>query len=143
MPLQSGTFGIESAVAMYLDDVYISGHIDAVMELNNIERIEVLKGPQGTLFSRNTTGGVIHVITKDPTSEPQAEIEEKLGNYDTYGGSFYGSTGLTEDLVADMALQFQRQDEGYGVNQSFVKFYFEYKYNPAFCWSDLDYQRMN
>src|SRR5690606_22042455 len=67
---QSTSVGVESATAMYLDGVYVSGTVDGILTLNNIERIEVLKGPQGTLFGRNTTGGVIHVITKDPTFDP-------------------------------------------------------------------------
>ena len=63
--------GVESPVATYVDGMYVGSLLGAVLELNNIERIEVLKGPQGTLFGRNATGGLIQVITKDPTQDLQ------------------------------------------------------------------------
>src|SRR5690606_38604646 len=78
---QSGTVGVESATTMFVDDVYISSTVDASLNFNNIERIEVLKGPQGTLFGRNTTGGVVHIITKDPSFDPQLEVGAYVGSY--------------------------------------------------------------
>src|SRR3546814_7449149 len=55
----------EPSVATYVDGVYISSPQANFFSFNNIERIEVLKGPQGTLFGRNATGGVIQVVTRD------------------------------------------------------------------------------
>ena len=86
--------GQDTSVATYVDDVYMSNSATAVMSLNNIERIEVLKGPQGTLFGRNATGGLIHVITKEPSYETLGNIELSYDNFDTPGVSFYGTTGL-------------------------------------------------
>jgi iron complex outermembrane recepter protein len=58
--------GVDNNVAMYIDDVYVSSGNSSTLELPDISRIEVLKGPQGTLFGRNATGGAIRIFTKDP-----------------------------------------------------------------------------
>lgn len=108
--------GNEAPVATYIDGVYQSDMLNAISAFNNVERIEVLKGPQGTLFGRNTTGGVIHIITKDPTHEKQLDVGISAGNYETYGGNLYGSAGLTENVAMDVAISLQRQNEGYGTN---------------------------
>ncbi|MFA5632413.1 MAG: TonB-dependent receptor [Porticoccaceae bacterium] len=113
---QSTQIGVETPTAVYVDDVYTAGGVDSIFSLNNIERIEVLKGPQGTLFGRNTTGGLIHIITKDPTHEPQLSMGVFAGNYDRFGGNFYGSTGLTENLAADVAASVQRQNGRWAKN---------------------------
>jgi len=108
--------GQESAVATYVDGVYIPSLFGALFSFNNIDRVEVLKGPQGTLFGRNATGGLVHVITKDPSHEPQIKGSLNYGNYDTIGGNLYGTVGLSETVAADMALLFREQGEGYGRN---------------------------
>src|SRR3546814_10676097 len=66
----------EPSVATYVDGVYISSPQANFFSFNNIERIEVLKGPQGTLFGRNATGGVIQVVTLHPSQTPSARSEE-------------------------------------------------------------------
>jgi iron complex outermembrane receptor protein len=86
--------GSEASVATYVDGVYIASINASLFDFNNIDRIEVLKGPQGTLFGRNATGGVIQVITKDPSLTPSADVQVGYGNYNTTSGSFYGTTGL-------------------------------------------------
>jgi iron complex outermembrane receptor protein len=85
--------GNEASVATYVDGVYISSINAQLFELYNIDRIEVLKGPQGALFGRNATGGVIQVITKDPSFTPSADLQMGYGNYDTTNSSFYGTIG--------------------------------------------------
>ncbi|MFA5630572.1 MAG: TonB-dependent receptor [Porticoccaceae bacterium] len=105
--------GTELPVATFVDGVYHQNGNAANMSLANIERVEVLKGPQGTLFGRNTTGGLIHIVTKDPSQESAAEIRLSAGNYDSYGVNFYGTTGITENLAADLAVGIQKQEEGY------------------------------
>lgn len=108
--------GVESPVALYVDDVYIPTSGAALANYNSIERIEVLKGPQGTLFGRNATGGVIHVFTRDPKHEPEAEFTLGYANYDTFSGSAYGTTGLADNLAFNIALYTSRQEDGYGTN---------------------------
>ena len=61
--------GQESAVAMYVDGIYYAQLPSTNFSLNNIERIEVLKGPQGTLFGRNATGGLVQIVTRDPEAD--------------------------------------------------------------------------
>lgn len=73
--------GADNSIGTYVDGVYISRSVGALRDLYDIERIEVLKGPQGTLFGRNTTGGAIHVLTRDPVDEYEAEGSLLYGNY--------------------------------------------------------------
>ena len=68
--------GAEQAVGLFIDDVYFGGSGDFEIELFDVERIEVLRGPQGTLFGRNTTGGLINVVTRDPGQETEGKIQE-------------------------------------------------------------------
>jgi iron complex outermembrane receptor protein len=106
--------GNEGSVAMYVDGVYNPTVDAAVMDFVNVQRVEVLKGPQGTLFGRNAVGGLIHIITKDPSFNAHGSVSALISNYDTYGGQFYGTSGLTESLAADISVLYRDQREGYG-----------------------------
>ncbi len=74
--------GLESSVAVFIDGVYRSRSGIGLNELGEIERIEVLRGPQGTLFGRNASAGLIHVITRRPEFEFGGYAELTYGNYD-------------------------------------------------------------
>ena len=108
--------GAEASVSTYVDGVYLSSLDASLFELNNIERIEVLKGPQGTLFGRNATGGVIQIITKDPSSTPSADIQVGYANYATSSASLYGTTGLGEGLAINVSAYGTNQADGWGVD---------------------------
>ena len=108
--------GTEPAVAMYVDDVYYGSSAAALSNYNSISRIEVLRGPQGTLFGRNATGGVISVFTKDPTPEPALDVSLGYGNYDTISGNLYATGGLGDNLSANIALYGEDQNDGWGTN---------------------------
>lgn len=73
--------GFESTVALYIDDVYSSRSFAFNQTLMDIDRVEVLRGPQGTLFGKNTIGGVIHIISEKPEMANNAQIELNYGNY--------------------------------------------------------------
>ncbi|MBO0930414.1 TonB-dependent receptor [Fibrella aquatilis] len=73
--------GFESTVALYIDDVYFSRSFAFNQTLMDIDRVEVLRGPQGTLFGKNTIGGVIHIISEKPDMNNNAQIELNYGNY--------------------------------------------------------------
>jgi iron complex outermembrane receptor protein len=75
---------IEAPVAVYVDDVYVASQQGQSVALFDIERVEVLKGPQGTLFGRNATGGLVHMVTNKPAiGEFLGAVEGSLASYDT------------------------------------------------------------
>lgn len=110
------TVGQEAAVATYVDGVYISSVYGSLFTFNNIERVEVLKGPQGTLFGRNATGGLIHVITKDPSQSTSMQGAVSYGNFETVGAKAYVTGGITDTIAADLAVVYKYQGEGWGRN---------------------------
>ena len=112
----SSAAGQEGPVAFYLDDVYLYSLTGNMFELNNIERVEVLSGPQGTLFGRNALGGVIQIITKEPRDEPSIDARVGYGNYDTFRADFYATGGLAPNLAADIAMIYAHQGDGFGRN---------------------------
>ncbi|MCJ2185838.1 TonB-dependent receptor [Novosphingobium beihaiensis] len=106
--------GVESPVAIYVDDVYISSPNANLLSLNNIDSVQVLKGPQGTLFGRNATGGVIQIQTRKPSFETEGNISAGYGNYDSAEGSAYFSTALGEDVAFNVAASGRKQFDGFG-----------------------------
>lgn len=108
--------GIENPVAIYIDGVYITSSTGALTSLNDIEQVAVLKGPQGTLFGRNATGGLIQITTRKPSQEFQGDLQATAGNFGTYGGSAYLTGGLSESLAASVAFKYEDRSEGYGIN---------------------------
>ena len=74
--------GSDKQVSIYLDGVYISSPRGSIFDLPDVARLEVLRGPQGTLFGRNATGGAVSVVTRDPTGEAQVKAEFSIGNLD-------------------------------------------------------------
>lgn len=111
----SATSNNESSAAVYVDGVYDPAIMSvASFAFNNIQQIEVLKGPQGTLFGRNATAGVIQIITPDPKHEFSGKVRAGYGNYDTASADAYLTGGLTDKLAADLSVLFLDQMHGYG-----------------------------
>ncbi|TPG04538.1 TonB-dependent receptor [Sphingomonas oligophenolica] len=108
--------GVESPVALYVDGVYYGAMIGSIITLNNVEQIEVLKGPQGTLFGRNATGGLIQITTKDPSQQPAGSITAGYGSYRTAVADLYLTGGVASTLAGDLAVHFQDQGKGFGTN---------------------------
>lgn len=113
----SGGTGEEGANAMYVDGVFLPDLKQSILKFNNIERIEVLKGPQGTLFGRNSSGGLINVITREPGDELVAKVKAGVSNYQTQTAQVYVGGPLTETLSADIALTSTNQSDGWGESQ--------------------------
>ncbi len=104
----------ESHIPTYVDSVYYGAAPGALFSFANIERIEVLRGPQGTLFGRNSTGGLINVITKKPSQTLGGSASVGYGNFDTTMAEGYITGGLTDNLAADLAVYYSDQGEGWG-----------------------------
>ena len=98
------SFAVEThapqSVGIVVDDVVMSVMGQAVSSFNDIDHIEVLRGPQGTLFGRNTTGGVVHIVTKDPRPDFEAKVSGSYGSYDEvkWNGTINGA--LSENVSA-------------------------------------------
>ncbi|MEQ6335517.1 TonB-dependent receptor [Sphingobium sp. MK2] len=110
------TLSLENPVAVYVDGVYYASAAGSLFSLNNIAQVAVLKGPQGTLFGRNATGGLIQVTTLDPSQDARVRIESTAGSQGLYGGSLYATGGLSENVAADLAMVYNNLSHGFGRN---------------------------
>jgi iron complex outermembrane receptor protein len=107
--------GLESSVAVFVDGVYRSRSGIGLNELGEVERIEVLRGPQGTLFGRNASAGLIHVITRRPEFDFGGSAELSYGNYNYMRGQI-GITGpISEQLAFRVDAIYTRRDGFYDV----------------------------
>ncbi len=109
------TTNVESPVALYVDEVYISQMSGAGFMLYDTERVEVLRGPQGTLFGRNATGGLVHYISRKPTEELNGYIKGTVGDYDQY--KVEGAIGGGNDVVAGRFSASYHTNDGYITNR--------------------------
>jgi len=120
-----------STVGTYVDEVAYAYPIMNTGPLMDLERVEVLKGPQGTLYGRNTTAGLINFITAKPTDDFQAGATAEVGNYETYNINGFISGPLTETISARLALSSQNSGEGWQESNSRSERLGEIKKNGA------------
>ncbi|WP_293882050.1 TonB-dependent receptor [Sphingomonas sp.] len=106
----------EGQTAVYIDGLYLPNPAMSIYSFNNIERIEVLKGPQGTLYGRNVTAGLISVTTRDPGDAVKVDASLGYGNFDTVTANFYGSTPLSDTFAVNTAVFYQKQGKGWSRN---------------------------
>jgi iron complex outermembrane receptor protein len=104
------TSGGGSDVGIYVDGFYVPNPLSADSQLMNVENVQVLKGPQGTLFGRNTTGGAILVTTAKPSADAHGVLEASYGSYDTAKLQGYATTGLTDNVAVDAEGAYRRGD---------------------------------
>ncbi len=112
---QDPVAGFESGVGIYLDDVYLNRPQSAVLDIYDVERIEVLRGPQGTLYGRNTVGGAVKYVTKRLGDEPTATIRASGGTYGQFDIIGSASVPLTDELAIGGSIAYLTRD-GYGDN---------------------------
>lgn len=110
--------GNEASVALYIDGIYYPRLAPVMFLLNNIDRVEVLKGPQGTLFGRNSSGGLINVVTRSPKPGQETVFEASMGygNFDTTDISLYAAGSFSSRLSADFSFVQHNQRDGWGKN---------------------------
>lgn len=106
----------ENPVAVYMDDIYKPAMGGLHLQLFDMERVEVLRGPQGALFGRNTTGGVVHYISKRPTSEPEGYIDAMYGDNNQI--KIEGAVSGGSDTVMGRLSLAVNQHDGYVKNRS-------------------------
>ena len=102
--------GLEPGVGFYVDQVYHARPATAAFDFSDIEQIEVLRGPQGTLFGKNATAGAINITTRSPTFEPEASEEISFGNYRFVQAKASGSGPLGDTLAARISVVSTRRD---------------------------------
>lgn len=102
-----------SPIGVYFDEVYENFVLAQAFPLFDLERVEVLRGPQGTLWGKNTTGGAISFISRKPSFDPDAYAEATVGNHAEYGLQGAGGGTIVKDHVAARASFFYESRDGY------------------------------
>jgi outer membrane receptor protein involved in Fe transport len=105
--------GLESSVGVQIDGVYRPRNGVGFGDLGNVERIEVLKGPQGTLFGKSTSAGVINILTVQPSFTRQLDAEFTAGNFGQVGGSLELTGPLIHDVLAGSLYIAARRRDGF------------------------------
>jgi iron complex outermembrane recepter protein len=113
---QDPLWGFEPGVGLYVDDVYIARPQGAVLDIYDIERLEVLRGPQGTLYGRNTIGGAIKYVTRPLGNEARLDTKLTLGTYAQHDFIASGVLPLSDTLAVGASAAIYRRD-GFGENQ--------------------------
>jgi len=110
---QDPLWGFEPGVGVYIDDVYIARPQGAVLEVFDLERIEVLRGPQGTLYGKNTIGGALKYVTKELTGYNELSLQGTLGSYNQRDFKISGQTALADNFFVGGAIASLQRD-GFG-----------------------------
>ncbi len=100
----------ESPVAVYVDDVYVASPSGAGFQLFDFERVEILRGPQGTLFGRNATGGLVHYVTRKPSQETDGYMSLTLGDYDQTDIEGAIGGGITDTVSGRLSFTSNQHD---------------------------------
>ena len=109
----SQNFGLESSVGLYVDGVYRARQSAMINELADVERVEVLRGPQGTLFGRNSSAGAVLLNTVAPSHETDGYFELSYGNLDLFGANAAAGGSLVEDVLAVRVTGFMTSRDGF------------------------------
>ena len=107
--LQDHIITTDPGVGVYLDGVYLGRQMGANLSLNNIKRIEVLRGPQGTLYGRNTLGGAINIITEKPGAGDETKVSFKGGTRGRVAADFYSNFEMTNQFAVSMSGAFKHR----------------------------------
>lgn len=100
----------DASVGVFVDDVYLGRTAAVVPELLDLKRVEVLRGPQGTLYGKNVTGGLLHYVTNDPTDQLEQSLESSVGNLDSLAFRGYLNVPIVDSAAARVAVSHRRRD---------------------------------
>jgi|GEM_PF-670273 len=124
--------GVLPAVGVYVDDVYVPRTFgNGVFGLPDIERVEVLRGPQGTLYGQNTSAGAIKIISLDPGKEPRLTVSGRFGNLDAVQGTLYAAAPLREDLLSASLAYARIRRDGFTYNSTIGRWIHEINTDQA------------
>jgi iron complex outermembrane receptor protein len=113
---QDPVAGFEAGVGIYLDDVYLNRPQAAVLDIYDVERIEILRGPQGTLYGRNTIGGAVKYVTRRLGDDPTLNVRAVYGSYDQWDGVISGSAPIGDGTVKVGGAFARLSRGGFGTN---------------------------
>jgi iron complex outermembrane receptor protein len=113
---QDPVAGFEQGVGIYLDDVYLNRPQAAVLDIYDVERIEVLRGPQGTLYGRNTIGGAVKYVTRRLSDSPELRLRANVGTYKQLDGIVSASTPIGDGLFRVGGSLARLTRDGFGDN---------------------------
>ena len=111
---QDPLWGFEPGIGVYIDDVYIARPQAAVLDVYDVDRIEVLRGPQGTLYGKNTIGGAVKYVTRELNGEAQAKVRVAAGEYGQQDLTVSGQVPLIEDRLYVGGAVASLQRDGFG-----------------------------
>ncbi|MEG3153037.1 TonB-dependent receptor [Sphingomonas sp. ZT3P38] len=113
---QDPVAGFEAGVGLYLDDVYLNRPQAAVLDIYDVERIEVLRGPQGTLYGRNTIGGAVKYVTRRLGDDPTLNVRASYGSYNQADGVISGSVPIGDGTIKIGGAVARLSRDGFGKN---------------------------